>query len=78
LEHIIFELAELMTDDQAVEAVIHRWWRPWILESDDLQLRNLEMTRTLHGLLECLSKRPIGAGIHKVVEVLAEIVSFQK
>jgi len=74
LEHILFELAELTTDDQTVEAIIQRWWRPWILESDDLQLRNLEMTRTFRGLLEGLSVKRL-IDIHKVVDVLAQIVS---
>ena len=74
LEHMLFEVGELTNDEQIVETIIQRWWRPWILESEDLALRNAEMTRTFHGLLEGLTMKRL-LSINKVVEVLSSIVS---
>lgn len=79
LEDILLEIGELRNDGQAVKTIIQGWWRPWILDSEDLQLRNAEMTRMLHGLAEGASRlRSVSLkSLDTIVEVLAEIVSDQ-
>jgi CCR4-NOT transcription complex subunit 1 len=74
LEHILFELGELSKDDQVVRVIIERWWSPWILESEDSKLRNVEMTMTFHGLLQGLSRGRV-VGVCQVAEALGSIVS---
>jgi CCR4-NOT transcription complex subunit 1 len=74
LEHILFELGELTQDEHTVDAIIQRWWNPWVLEGDDSQQLHAEMAMTLHGLLEGLmAKRVVHVPV--VVKVLTLIVS---
>jgi CCR4-NOT transcription complex subunit 1 len=59
LEDILFELGENLTQDEGtVEAVIGRWWGPWLLEEPSNQGAVLEeVINTLHGLCRGLQDR---------------------
>ncbi|KAL1410914.1 CCR4-NOT core subunit cdc39 [Vanrija albida] len=51
LEDILFELGDNLTGDSStVEAVISRWWGPYLLEEPSQQAVTDEIIRTLHGL----------------------------
>lgn len=80
LEDILFELGENLTQDEGtVEAVIGRWWGPYLLESDSpdkVKLVTEEAAHTIMGLCEGL-RDGSGRGIdfHGVVKGLSNIVS---
>lgn len=51
LEDMLFELGDSLTQDEGtVEALIGRWWGPYILEEAKESTVLAEVTRTLHGL----------------------------
>jgi hypothetical protein len=69
------ELGEVITSNQqTVEAIVDRWWTPWILDAEDRQLVDNEITTTLHGLLSGREKlRTVHLGV--VIQVFMLIVS---
>jgi CCR4-NOT transcription complex subunit 1 len=75
LEDMLMELGDLTRDEQVVEAIVQKWWTPWILESDDHLLKEKAIVRTLHGLLHGLESRRT-ADVKAVVSVLCRIVSL--
>lgn len=79
LEDFLFELGEALTgDQQTVQAAIHQWWGPWLLEGGDSAQITAEVTRTVHGLCDGLTRdghqarAMYDAG---VAEVLSSLVS---
>lgn len=57
LEDILFELGETLTQDEGtVEAVIGRWWGPWLLEESNQGAILEETIRTLHGICRGLQE----------------------
>lgn len=81
LEHILFELGEGLTSDEGtVEAVIGRWWGPYLLEydgADRAQRITEEAARTIYGLCEGMQKSSAyGIDTHGVVRGLCSIVSL--
>lgn len=79
LEDILFELGEGLTQDEGtVEAVIGRWWAPYLLEgmSGEEQSKAVteEASRTVYGLCEGLREGRM-VDIHGVVKGLSSIVS---
>lgn len=78
LEDILFELGEGLTQDEStVEAVIARWWGPYLLEGDD-QSREIteEASRVVHGLCDGL-REGRAVDVHGVIKGLAAFVSFE-
>ncbi|KAK4684746.1 CCR4-NOT transcription complex subunit 1, partial [Tremellales sp. Uapishka_1] len=79
LEDILFELGENLTQDEGtVEAVVGRWWGPWLLEglsSEDASRKvTEEASRTILGLCEGLRDGRM-VDVHGVVKGLCSIVS---
>jgi CCR4-NOT transcription complex subunit 1 len=79
LEDVLFELGEGLTQDEGtVEAVIGRWWGPYLLEglSEPEQSKAIteEASRTIHGLCEGL-REGRAVDVHGVVKGLSSIVS---
>lgn len=79
LEDLLFELGEALTSDlPTVQAAIHQWWGQHLLEGGDSAQITTEVTRTVHGICDGLTRdghqaRAIyDAG---VAEVLASLVS---
>lgn len=80
LEHILFELGEGLTSDEGtVEAVIGRWWGPYLFEYDGpdrAERITAEAARTIHGLCEGLQKNAsYSVDFHGVIRGLSGIVS---
>lgn len=79
LEDFLFELGEALTADlPTVQAAIHQWWGPWLLEPGDGAQITAEVTRTVHGICEGLTRDAHQArAIYEagVAEVLASLVS---
>ena len=75
LHEVLMELGEVITSNQqTVEAIVDRWWTPWILDAEDRQLVDNEITTTLHGLLSGREKlRTVHLGV--VIQVFMLIVS---
>lgn len=78
LEDMLFELGDNLTQDEGtVEAVIGRWWGPWLLEdeSPDKGSRITEEAgRMIYGLFDGL-REGRSVDIHGVVKGLLSIVS---
>ncbi|KAK8865726.1 hypothetical protein IAR55_000872 [Kwoniella newhampshirensis] len=79
LEEILFELGETLTQDEGtVEAVVSRWWGPWLLEGlspeEQKQKTTEEACRVVHGLCEGL-RLGRAVELHGVVKGLSAIVS---
>lgn len=80
LEDVLFELGDVLTQDEGtVEAVIGRWWGPYLLEGisgpDQTQAITEEASRTIHGLCDGL-REGRSVDVHGVVKGLSSIVSF--
>ncbi|RSH85805.1 uncharacterized protein EHS24_003985 [Apiotrichum porosum] len=57
LEDILFELGDSLTQDEGtVEAVVRRWWSPWLLEDADQAAIQDEAEHTLHYLARGLNE----------------------
>jgi len=81
LEDILFELGENLTSDEGtVEAVVGRWWGPYLLEydgPDKTQRVTEEAAHTLMGLCEGLGDGSgRGVDLHGVVKGFCNIVSY--
>lgn len=82
LEHILFELGEAITsDEQTVQAVVHQWWGPWLLENVDSAQITEEVTRTVHGICAGLTRDGHqGRYLNEmsVAKVLSTLVSLKR
>lgn len=83
LEDILFELGEALTsDEQTVQATIHQWWGPYLLESGDSAQITLEVTRAVHGICGGLTRDGPQArhlsemGVAKVLASLVRPMTF--
>lgn len=80
LEDVLFELGDGLTQDEGtVEAVIGRWWGPYLLEGisgpEQTKAITEEASRTIHGLCEGL-REGRSVDVHGVVKGLSLIVSL--
>ena len=78
LEDILFELGDSLTqDDGTVEAVIRRWWSPWLFEGEASEVERrmiAEARQTVVGLCEGLQNGR-AVDLHGVIKGLCAIVS---
>jgi CCR4-NOT transcription complex subunit 1 len=79
LEDVLFELGEGLTQDEGtVEAVIGRWWGPYLLEGpsgpEQAKAITQEASRTIHGICDGLREGRT-VDVHGVVKGLSSIVS---
>ena len=78
LEDILFELGETLTQDEGtVEAVIRRWWGPYLFEGEPSEVSKAvteEAGRTVAGIFEGLHDHR-AIDLHGVVKGMCAIVS---